>query len=409
MTILPDFAAADFDYPLPEEQIAQEPLARRDASRLLLWKNGILGESRFDRIADHIPEGSRVVFNDSKVIRARLIFARETGATIEIFCLEPAGEGKDMESAFHRTGDAEWVCLVGNAKRWKDGRLVKRIAFEDQPVFLTAEKTGILPDGCFRIRFSWEPGHLSFSEVLERAGLVPLPPYIARSARSDDATRYQTVYAEHEGSVAAPTAGLHFTDTVLADLRNKNCLLEKVTLHIGLGTFRPVSAPRIADHSMHEESFLVNREFLDSLITGRERPLIAVGTTTVRTLESIYWMGVRLLAGPEETPGFVGQWDPYRDELPKDIPLEESLSALSAYLREHRLESLAGSTKIIIVPGYSFRLVQGLVTNFHMPQSTLLMLIAAFAGESWREAYEYALRHGFRFLSYGDACLFSRF
>jgi S-adenosylmethionine:tRNA ribosyltransferase-isomerase len=405
MLSIPPVDVKDFSYDLPPERIAQYPLAGRDSSKVLILKGHSISETTFARIHEHIPAKSLLVFNDTRVIRARLIFTKSTGATIEIFCLEPIGPFAEISSAFSITAGCTWKCLIGNVKRWKEGALQKIIRQVDSEMILNAVKKEDLGDGCFSVEFHWKPEGKTFSEVIRQAGLVPLPPYINRTSSESDALRYQTIYAEKEGSVAAPTAGLHFTDHVIRDLEEKGCEFARVTLHVGIGTFRPVNTPDITAHIMHGERIFVKRETISTLLDNK-MPVVAVGTTTVRTLESLYWLGARILTyGTKEHPD-VQQWDPYNDELNRDIPVSESLNALLGYLDKAHLPYYSGNTELMILPGYSFRFITGMITNFHMPQSTLLMLVAAFTGTDWKNAYSYAMEHDFRFLSYGDACLF---
>ena len=421
---IPEILMKDYDYSLPPDRIAQFPLKNRDSSKLLIWNNGRITQSFFSEIDQILPGKSLLVFNDTKVIPARLIFAKQTGATIEILCLEPIPSSGNPAEVLLMTGECHWKCLVGNVKRWKKGRLEKSIKnagyqipdagcqmpdtrspMPENRYRLTAEKGSDLGDGCFEIHFSWEPAHLSFSEILDLAGLIPLPPYITRASTSNDAIRYQTIYARNEGSVAAPTAGLHFSEPVLAKLRNKNIGIEHLTLHVGLGTFRPVSSDTASGHIMHSEKFSISADTILSLIAHLNDPVIAVGTTSVRTLESLFWAGVRLLAGESDVHQ-IHQWDPYRIDLSNNVPVKEALEALIHHLSEINLKIFTGTTRMMIVPGYNFRVVRGMITNFHLPQSTLLLLVAAFAGNSWKETYEYALENEFRFFSYGDACLY---
>ena len=396
----------DFDYTLPHEKIAQFPLDKRDSSKLLIWKEGNISETAFSQIDQHLPERSILVFNNSKVIRARLIFTKNTGATIEIFCLEPVLPTAEIQGAFQQTGCVTWCCLVGNSKRWKDGLLRKEILFQDQKYLLYAEKKEDVGDGHFLIRFSWEPSILTFSEILEISGRIPLPPYINRGDSAVDSLRYQTIYARHEGSVAAPTAGLHFTKEIMNRLQRKDISFENLALHVGVGTFRPVSSPVLSEHIMHSEKIIVTLATIRNLLQHPDNPILAVGTTSVRTLESLYWLGVKLLAGEKEQVPCVGQWDVYDEKYSHNFSTESALQALEQYLDKHKLTAYSGSTQLMIVPGYQFRLVNAMITNFHMPQSTLLLLVAAFIGPDWKKIYEYALNKDFRFLSYGDACLF---
>jgi S-adenosylmethionine:tRNA ribosyltransferase-isomerase len=398
----------DYDYPLPASRIAQFPLEKRDDSKLLIWKEGKITASVFAKIGNELPEESILVLNDTKVIRARLIFSKNTGATIEVFCLEPLSPFTEIEASFAQTASCTWNCLVGNVKRWKNGVIQKSFILEGNSYMLSAEKKDNLGDGCFSVLFRWKPSGLSFSEIIDRAGMVPLPPYITRASTDVDSYRYQTIYAKHEGSVAAPTAGLHFTEPMLRTLEKKNISFKNVTLHVGLGTFRPVSVKNIAAHIMHSERISVELSIIRDLIRDIQKPVFAVGTTSVRTLESLYWLGVKLIIdGDARNPG-IHQWDAYDPTYDRDIPCIEALSALANHLASTGYKRYTGGTELMIVPGYRFRIVNGMVTNFHMPQSTLLLLVAAFIGPDWKLAYEYALQHDFRFLSYGDACLFFR-
>jgi len=395
----------DYDYPLSPSRIAQFPLEQRDQSKLLIWKEGAITESVFKQIQDELADNSILVFNDTRVIRARLIFSKNTGATIEVFCLEPLSPHTDIQAAFAQTASCTWKCLVGNVKRWKDGILEKSFILEGNHYTLSAEKKENLVDGCFSVIFRWEPSALTFSDIIDHAGRMPLPPYITRASTVLDDSRYQTIYAKQQGSVAAPTAGLHFTAATLEILKKKNIRLENVTLHVGIGTFRPVSVENISDHTMHPEKVSVAQSLIRELAENPGKPVFAVGTTSVRTLESLYWLGVKLIVLGDHHPE-IHQWDAYDPGFDKDIPCSLALNALADYLDRTGSDSYTGATQLMIVPGYRFRIVNGMVTNFHMPQSTLLLLVAAFIGPEWKTAYEYALEHNFRFLSYGDACLF---
>jgi S-adenosylmethionine:tRNA ribosyltransferase-isomerase len=406
MNNIPNINPKDYDYPLPPERIAQFPAENRDASKLLIRSEADIREDIFSNIARYIPSDSLIVFNDTKVIRARLIFSKSTGATIEIFCLDPLLPTQEVQEVFQQTAGCTWKCLVGNVKRWKGEVLRKEFLHEGGKFILFASLKEDLGDGCFVVEFQWEPEETKFLDILEQAGLVPLPPYITRAGSDSDAVRYQTIYAHAEGSVAAPTAGLHFTENVLASLKQKHCRFEDVTLHVGVGTFRPVSSPDISQHIMHSEKIYVSKNTLLSVTANRGKPLIAVGTTTVRTLESLYWSGVRLLIDGQHLHPDMGQWDPYLDRYAQNIPVSKAMTALIEYLDLNNLEGYSGHTQLMILPGYTFRFANGMLTNFHMPQSTLLMLVAAFIGDQWKTAYNIALQHDFRFLSYGDACLF---
>ena len=398
----------DYDYPLPPSRIAQFPLEQRDQSKVLIWKEGKISETIFANIGEELPEESILIFNDSKVIHARLIFSKKTGATIEVFCLEPLSPVKEIKASFAQTGSCTWKCLVGNVKRWKDEVLEKSFTSGNKKYILQAEKKEILEDGCFSIHFHWEPSELSFSEILELAGMVPLPPYITRASTSVDSSRYQTIYARNEGSVAAPTAGLHFTEKTLEILKKKNITFKNLTLHVGLGTFRPVSEEDAIKHLMHSEQISVEVSTIRDFAENKGKPVFAIGTTSVRTLESLYWLGVKIMVDGEQEPLEIHQWDPYNPIYDKDITYSEALTALADYLERNDKDRFTGQTALMIVPGYHFKIVDGLVTNFHMPQSTLLLLVAAFIGPEWQNLYQYALEHDFRFLSYGDACLLFR-
>lgn len=397
----------DYVYNLPEERIAQFPLKDRDSSKLLLFKNGNISEKRFREIDEYIPEDTLMIFNDTKVIRARLHFKKDTGAVIEIFCLEPHGDKKEIQAAFQQKGSCEWTCLVGNAAKWKSGLLEKTFKYNNKDFILIAKKEKKNSDEVI-INFKWIPGELTFSEILSTAGEVPLPPYVKRAAVETDKTRYQTVYAVNDGSVAAPTAGLHFTKDVLNKLKKKNVKFGYTTLNVGLGTFRPIKAESLKDHIMHSESIFVSRELVELLLTNSDKKIIAVGTTVLRTIESLYWFGLKILSQPKKDFNEIKikQWDPYcfdKDHL--KWTLEDSLSAVLDTMKKKGRDYLYGDTELMIVPGYSFRIADALITNFHMPGSSLLLLVAAFIGDEWRDVYEFALKNSFRFLSYGDSSL----
>lgn len=402
MTAIPHIPVAEFTYELPDEKIALFPLSERDQSRLLVWNKGEISESVFGDIAEIIPEKSMLVFNNTRVIHARLFFRRETGSRIEIFCLEPH-KPSDYQLSFQKTDSVEWKCLVGNAKKWKSGILEKKVLVGDEVVNLKAlmiERSG----NAFIIRFSWDKP-VRFSEIIEYAGNIPIPPYLNREAEATDNLRYQTMYAKVDGSVAAPTAGLHFTDRVMARLKKRNVIRNELTLHVGAGTFQPVKSDTIAGHEMHTETVVVTREFVQNLQSHNGK-VIAVGTTSVRSLESIYWLGAKLPQMSDDSPLHVYQWEPYHET--SEVSAEKSLSNLLNKMDQMQVGQISFSTSIIIVPGYRFRLIDGMVTNFHQPQSTLLLLVGAFLGNDWRMVYEYALRNGFRFLSYGDSNLYLR-
>ncbi|MBR1652675.1 MAG: S-adenosylmethionine:tRNA ribosyltransferase-isomerase [Alloprevotella sp.] len=394
---------ADYDYPLPDERIAKYPLAERDASKLLLYRSGDISESTFRRLPDFLPAGSLMVFNNTRVIRARLHFRKPTGATIEVFCLEPHTPA-DYEQSFSARSGLTWTCLVGNLKRWHEGALVQTLQVEGREIRLTAERLGESGTG-HEVRFCWDDDALTFGEVLHAAGALPIPPYLNRATEASDLVTYQTVYSRIKGSVAAPTAGLHFTPRVLAALDAAGVEREEVTLHVGAGTFRPVKSETIGGHEMHSEQFAVRRHTLERLL-AHDAACTAVGTTSVRTLESLYFLGCMVHENPGLPPEDlrVAQWQPY--ERSYDLPATAALEALLRYMDAHGLGTLHAPTQIIIVPGYRFRIVRRMLTNFHQPQSTLLLLVSAFVGEDrWRDIYRYALGHDFRFLSYGDSSL----
>lgn len=396
----------DYDYELPAEKIAQFPLADRDASKLLLYRQGNISDDLFYNIDKHLPGNSLLVFNDTKVIRARLYFRKPTGALIEIFCLEPVAPASEINAAFHQRSSSTWKCLAGNMKRWKSGTITKEVSSEGVAHQLSAELINNCGDGSFEVSFHWNPPEMTFSEILEMMGLIPLPPYIERPAESSDNDRYQTIYAVNEGSVAAPTAGLHFTAPVLERIKKKGIVTGRVTLHVGAGTFRPVTSGHIRDHVMHHEKIVVSRKIMEHLLNNPDQPLIAVGTTSARTLESLYWLGVKLIRNGSGAHPVVSQWDPYSAGRDRSITVQQSLEALLQYLDTRHLREYSGETQLMIVPGYTFRLLSGIITNFHIPQSTLLLLVAAMIGDDWRASYHHALTNGYRFLSYGDSCLF---
>ncbi len=394
----------DFNYPLPDNRIAKYPLAQRDASKLLFLNKDSIVEKKFTQIPDLLPDNTLLLFNETRVIQARLLFKKPTGAHIEIFCLEPVEPVNDFQLALQQRPPIVWKCLVGNARRWKKETLEVKIQIQNQEVRLFAEIKEKLSDA-FLISFTWEPEEVSFAEILESSGLTPLPPYLHREAEISDKTRYQTVYARLNGSVAAPTAGLHFTKTILQQLEEKGIDKDKLILHVGAGTFKPVSAETIGEHEMHTEQIRVPIETLKHLYHAGDKFIIPVGTTSMRSLESLFWMALRIRM--EKTPFFhVSQWDPYQLEVPGNFSIRKALEILIAKLEEDKTTSLKGETQLMIVPGYQFRFARGLITNFHQPKSTLLLLVSALIGNKWTEAYDFALQNNFRFLSYGDSCLF---
>ena len=395
----------EYDYPLPDERIAKYPLAERDASKLLILKNNNISENQFRNIGDYLPEKSVLVFNETKVVRARLQFVKDSGAAIEVFCLEPITGNGDYQLAFSACSPVEWHCLVGNSRRWKDGLLTMPLNIKGKDVVLKAERVE-KTDAYSVIRFSWEPAEISFADVLETAGEIPLPPYLHREAEPSDRDRYQTVFAKYEGSVAAPTASLHLTKPLIAKLKEQGHTIEEVTLHVGAGTFRPVATDTIGEHEMHSESIIVKKQCIEHLHDNIGRTIIPVGTTSMRTIESVYWLGVMLLEqGFDERNLHVNQWFPYQDRA--TLPYaKESLAAILKYLEMHHLDALHATTALMIAPSCPIMITKALITNFHQPKSTLLLLVSALIGEKWKEAYKFALEHEFRFLSYGDSCLF---
>ena len=394
-----DISIAEYTYHLPESSIAFYPLAERDASRLLVYRSGEISETIYRNIADELPEGALLVFNDTRVVEARLVFQKPSGGKIEIFCLEPPAEYGGMAAAMAQTGRVRWKCLIGGASKWKAGQVLVKTIGETVVEARYVEKLG----DSFQIELSWHPAELSFAELLHQAGLIPLPPYIHRAPEGLDSERYQTIYAQFEGSVAAPTAGLHFTRAVLDSLKSRGIGQLFVTLHVGAGTFLPVKSATLGQHVMHSEYIAVTREAIDELRLARVagRPVIAVGTTSARTIESLYWLGVKALSGLSELA--VGQWDAY--DQPGGVEAAAALAALVDWMERQGVSTLVTTTQLLITPGYQWKLAGGLITNFHQPESTLLLLVASLVGEDWRRIYQYALDNGFRFLSYGDGCL----
>lgn len=396
---------SEFNYPLPDERIAKFPLPVRDQSKLLLYRHGEVTEDIFTSLPDYLPANSLMIFNNTKVIQARLHFHKETGALIEVFCLEPI-QPNDYALNFQQTEHAAWLCMIGNLKKWKEGALKREITVKGKPLTLTAER-GACHGTSHWVDFRWNNPEITFADILEVFGELPIPPYLNRETQESDKKTYQTVYSKIKGSVAAPTAGLHFTPRVLDALREKGVALEELTLHVGAGTFKPVKSEEIEGHEMHTEYISVNRSTLEKLV-AHEGKAIAVGTTSVRTLESLYHIGVTLLHNPNATEEdlHVKQWQPYETSLETAAtPAVDALQAIIAYLDRHHMETLHSSTQIIIAPGYEYRIVKAMVTNFHQSQSTLLLLVSAFLHGDWRKIYDYALAHDFRFLSYGDSSL----
>ncbi len=396
---------SEFDYPLPDERIAKFPMPARDQSKLLLYRHGQVSENIFASLPRYISSDSLMIFNNTKVIQARLHFRKETGALIEVFCLEPL-EPNDYALNFRQASQVAWLCLVGNLKKWKEGVLHREMTVKGCRLVLTAER-GECRGDCHRVDFRWDNDEVNFADILEVFGELPIPPYLNREAQESDKETYQTVYSKIKGSVAAPTAGLHFTGRVLANLRRCGVDLEELTLHVGAGTFRPVKSEEIAGHEMHTEHISASRGTLQKLLAHGGQA-IAVGTTSVRTLESLYHIGLMLLRNPDVPDDrlHVSQWQPYElTEAEAATPPDVALLAVLDYMNRHELEALHAGTQLIIVPGYDYKVVQAMVTNFHQPQSTLLLLVSAFVHGDWRTIYDYALAHDFRFLSYGDASL----
>jgi S-adenosylmethionine:tRNA ribosyltransferase-isomerase len=396
---------ADYSYALPPSSIAYYPLAERDASKLLIYRGGSITEDIYRNIADHLPPGALLLFNNTKVVEARIVFQKPTGGQIEIFCLEPAADYGGMAAALSQTGRVRWKCLIGGASKWKRGQVLVKtmndISLEARWIERAAD--------AFIIELSWTPAELPFAALLHGAGLIPLPPYIHRTVEPADSERYQTVYARHEGSVAAPTAGLHFTKAIFSSLAGRDIRHSYVTLHVGAGTFLPVKTATMGEHHMHIEFLEVDENtitgVLETIRSGK--PVIAVGTTSARTLESLYWLGRKVLVSPELSPGelVVQQWEAYADAAGDGPETVAALAALLAWMERRGVDQLVTTTQLLIAPGYGWRVVSGLVTNFHQPESTLLLLVASLIGKDWRALYGYALEHGFRFLSYGDGCL----
>ena len=396
-----DIHISEYNYELPDERIAKFPLAERDSSKLLVYRHGTVCESVFHDLPSLLPQGALMVFNNTKVIQARLHFRKETGALIEVFLLEPA-EPSDYELMFQTTSRCSWLCLVGNLKKWREGTLTRTITIQDESVIVKATRRGEHGTSQW-IDFEWS-GERSFAEIIDAMGELPIPPYLNRETQESDKTTYQTVYSKIKGSVAAPTAGLHFTNRVLNDLDANGIEREELTLHVGAGTFKPVKSDTIGQHEMHTEFVAVRRHTIERLL-AHDGHAIAVGTTSVRTLESLYYMGLKILMNPaiKEEELHVNQWEPYEVEGNKDV--KEVLQALLDWMIRHELTVLHSSTQIIIAPGYDYKMVKMLITNFHQPQSTLLLLVSAFVKGDWHKIYDYALAHDFRFLSYGDSSL----
>ncbi|MBQ2403485.1 MAG: S-adenosylmethionine:tRNA ribosyltransferase-isomerase [Prevotella sp.] len=391
----------EYNYPLPDERIAKYPLSQRDSSKLLIYDKGEVSHTQFSNIAELLPKGSLIIFNNTRVIQARLHFRKETGALIEVFLLEPYAPS-DYELMFQTREECSWLCLIGNMKKWKEGALSRDINVNGMPITLTAERLGT--HGTSQIvKLSWDNKNVCFADLIDAAGELPIPPYLNRNTEESDKTTYQTVYSKIKGSVAAPTAGLHFTPEVLKDIDQHDIEREELTLHVGAGTFRPVKAEVISDHDMHTEYVSVSRHTIERLLAHNGQA-IAVGTTSVRTLESLYYIGLHIMGGDtSDNAMHVKQWEPY--EQRENTSATEALTAILEYMTVNELETLNASTQIIIAPGYEYKIVCRLITNFHQPQSTLLLLVSALVGDDWHKIYDYALNNGFRFLSYGDSSM----
>ncbi|WP_240743390.1 S-adenosylmethionine:tRNA ribosyltransferase-isomerase [Ilyomonas limi] len=390
----------EYTYHLPEERIAIHPLPERDRSKLLVYKSGKIDEHTYAQLADCLPADSLLVFNNTKVMAVRLHFTKHTGSTIELFCLEPADDYPDITTAMLQKGKVLWKCLVGGAKKWKE----ERLSCSKENMILTAKKVKQEKD-YFIIEFEWNDTTLSFADVLQLLGTIPLPPYLNRVAEQEDEERYQTIYAKYNGSVAAPTAGLHFTENLFEKLQARGIQKDFVTLHVGAGTFKPVKTESIAEHDMHAEFIEVSTAFIEHLIQYLPKTIVAVGTTSLRTIESLYWMGVKVIGNENILAENISvmQWEAYH--LPQDITPADALQSLLNWMKKMQIEKLITKTKILIAPGYQLRIAKALITNFHQPQSTLLLLIAAIVGDDWKRIYAYALANDFRFLSYGDGSL----
>ncbi len=398
-----DISIESYNYDLPDDRIALHPLEERDASKLLLYKNGIIEETVFSNIAEYLPENSLLVFNNSKVINARIKFTKASGSTIEIFCLEPYGTITDYATVMQSKNAVQWKCFVGGAAKWKEAFLQKEIIIQEQKIILTAKKIQQITEA-YIIEFSWEHTNISFAEIIEAAGFVPLPPYIKRQTDNADTSRYQTIYAANDGSVAAPTAGLHFSENIFTKLATKNIHKAYVTLHVGAGTFKPVKASTMQQHEMHAEYIDVHIETIKNIQKNLGN-ITAVGTTSLRTIESLYWIALKIMQNENTTNLEILQWDAYSYAEKDLVPTKTALEFLILWMQKNNTKNIFTKTQILIAPGYTFKIANMLVTNFHQPKSTLLLLVASAIGNDWEKMYAYAIQNDFRFLSYGDGNL----
>lgn len=405
MTHPKNISILDYTYDLPVDRIALHPLQERDASKLLIYQNGKIKQDIYKHIDAYLPSDSLLIFNNTKVIKARIRFQKSSGGVIEIFCLEPYEDVNEYSSIMNRKGSVKWKCMIGGASKWKEGPLVMSYEFGVMGLELRARLVKKLSDA-YVVELSWTPAELSFAEVLERSGEIPLPPYIKRKPEEEDTERYQTIYAKDKGSVAAPTAGLHFTKEIFSRLAEKNMQTDFVTLHVGAGTFKPVKAKTMEGHEMHAEWIDVSTEMIGHLLLQLNKTIVAVGTTSLRTLESLYWLGVKTILQPTLKLLQLSQWEVYEDPLVNcNVSSKEALTSLLNWLKKNNYEKLFTQSQILIAPGYSFKITNAIVTNFHQPQSTLLLLVAAATGNDWRKIYDHAVQNDFRFLSYGDGSL----
>jgi S-adenosylmethionine:tRNA ribosyltransferase-isomerase len=401
-----NISSEDFSYILPNDRIAKYPLAERDQSKLLIYRMGNITENNYADLAANIPSNTMMIFNNSKVIEARIVFEKASGGQIEIFCLEPDKSNGSFSAALQQKGQAVWKCLIGGASKWKKGQFLEKMVLSANKEVRLRAAYRLKQSGNFLIEFNWTPAELTFAEILKITGLIPLPPYLKRAAEKSDANRYQTIYASFDGSVAAPTAGLHFTNRIFENLAAKNIKKEFLTLHVGAGTFKPMLNEFLLQHEMHEEHIEISGSTLLAIVNHLPEMLIPVGTTSMRVIESLFWLGVKTVLDPRIKKELlaVGQWDAY--QLPGDsISVLQALNGLLTWMDVNQLDQLETKTQLLISPGYSFKITKALLTNFHQPRSTLLLLVAALIGDDWKKVYDYALENEFRFLSYGDGCL----